>query len=124
MRSASPFLMIQDFPDDEGFRVQPGLVVVAAEGDETIEHDIPRLRLDKVDFCPLHERAHLVKAADQQIFGAGRLRLAEQLIRGDVANRTGIWWTIEDDVSYLSARRRSARNEASNSRRRRKWSAL
>ena len=49
------------------FRVAPGLVVVAAEGDETIEHDFPRLHVDDVEFRPLHQRAHLVKAADQEI---------------------------------------------------------
>jgi hypothetical protein len=46
-----------------------------------------------------------VKAADQEIFGAGRLRLVEQLIGDDIANRTGVWRTIESDVPYLSARR-------------------
>src|SRR5882724_2547429 len=96
--------MIQDLADDEGFRVAPGLVVVAAEGDETIEDDIARFDIDKINLCPLNERAHLVKAADQEIFGAGRLRLGEQLIRFDIADRTGVGRAIERDVSYLSAR--------------------
>jgi hypothetical protein len=47
----------------------------------------------------------LVKAADQEIGGAGRLRLSEQLIELDVANRTGARRTIEGGVSDLSARR-------------------
>src|ERR1700722_5904180 len=97
--------MIQDFAHDERFRVAPGLVVVAAEGEETIEHDIAGLDLNKVEFCPLHQRADLVKAADQEIAGAGRLRLVEQLIRFDVANRTGVWRAIKSDVPPLSVRR-------------------
>ena len=87
------------------FGVAPGLVVVAAEGDEAIEDDVSRFHVDNVEFRPLHQRAHLVKAADQEIAGAGRLRLAEQLIRVDVANRTGVRRAIECDVSHLSARR-------------------
>src|SRR5579863_907442 len=59
MQFASAFLMIQDLPDDEGFRMAPGLVIVAAEGDETIEDDIAGLHLNNVEFCPLHERAEL-----------------------------------------------------------------
>ena len=105
MASTSAILMIQDFPNDEGFRVAPGLVVVAAEGDEAIENDVARFHLDKVEFCPLHECTHLVKAADQEIAGAGRLRLAEQLIYVDVADRTGVWRAIKVEVPYLSARR-------------------
>src|ERR1700732_4875589 len=62
----SGFLMIQDFADDEGFRVAPGLVVVAAESDKTIEHDVARFHIDDIELGPMHERAHLVKAADQQ----------------------------------------------------------
>src|SRR5450755_3132998 len=58
----SLFLMIQDLPDDEGFGVVPGRVVVTAEGDETIENDLPRFDIDNVDFRPLHQRAELVKA--------------------------------------------------------------
>ena len=54
-------LAIHDFADDEGFRAPPGLVVVAAEGDETIEHHGSRLDVDDVEFRPLHQRAHLVK---------------------------------------------------------------
>src|ERR1700722_6236347 len=100
----SRLLVIENLPDDEGFRVAPGLVVVAAEGDETIEDDIPRLYIDDVEFCPLHERAQLVKAADQEIGGASRLRLAEQLICIDIADRTGVWRAIERDVLYLAAR--------------------
>ncbi len=94
--SSSAFLVIQDFPDNEGFRMAPGLIVVAAEGDEAIEYDIAGFHLNNVEFRPLHQRAELVKAADQEIGGVGRLRLVEQLIRIDVANRTGIWRTIED----------------------------
>ena len=74
------FLVVEDFPDNEGFRVAPGLVVVAAESDETIEDDIAGLHIDNVEFCPLHERAELMKAADQEISGAGGLRLVEQLV--------------------------------------------
>src|ERR1700735_3839483 len=92
----SLFLMIQDFPDDEGTRMAPCLVIVAAEGDETIEHDIAGVHIDNVEFCPLHQRAELMKAADQEIAGTRRLRLAEQLIELDVANRTGAWRAIED----------------------------
>jgi hypothetical protein len=90
--------MIQDLPDDEGFGVAPGLIIVASEGNETIENDVSRFHIDNVEFCPLHERAELVKTADQQIGSVGRLRLAEQLIGIDVANRTGVWRTIEGDV--------------------------
>ena len=103
-RSASLSLMVQDLADNEGFRVAPGLVVVAAKSDETIENDIPGFHIDNVEFCPLHKRAELVKAADQEIAGAGRLRLVEQLTWIDVANRTGVWWTVKGDVSNLSAR--------------------
>ena len=102
---ASPLLVIQDLPDDERFRVAPGLVVVAAEGNETIENDIPRLYIDNVEFCPLHQRAELVEAADQQIAGAGRLSLVEQLTGFDIANRTGVRRTIQGDVLHFSARR-------------------
>src|SRR5450759_5258178 len=104
-RSASLFFVIEDFPDDEGFRMAPGLVVVAAEGDETIEDDIAGFHLHNVDFCPLHQRADLMKAANQEISGAGRLRLVDQLICINVANRTGIWRTIKGAVSHLAARR-------------------
>jgi hypothetical protein len=97
--------MIQNFPDDEGFRVAPGRIVVTAESDETIENDLAGFHIDNVEFCPLHERAELVKAADQEIGGAGRLRLVEQPIRVDVANRTGVRRAIKGDVSHLSARR-------------------
>src|ERR1019366_7667287 len=104
-RSVSLFFVIEDFPDDEGFRMAPDLVVVAAEGDETIEDDIAGFHLNDVDFCPLHQRADLMKAANQEISGAGRLRLVEQLICTNVANRTGIWRTIKGAVSHLAARR-------------------
>ena len=97
--------MIEDFPDDEGFRVGPGLVVVAPEGDKTVENDVAGFHIDDVNFRPLHQRADLVKAADQEIAGAGRLRLVKQLICIDVANRTGVWRTLEGGVSHLSARR-------------------
>src|SRR5580704_4131343 len=103
--SALRLLMIQDFADDEGFRVAPRHVVVAAEGDEPIENDIPRFHIDNVEFGPLHECAELMKAADQEIAGAGGLRLAKQLIRVDVAGRAGIWRTLEGDISYLPAGR-------------------
>jgi hypothetical protein len=78
--------MIQNFTKDEGFCVAPGLVVVAAEGNEAIENDAPRFHVDDIEFCPLYERAELVKAANQKIGGTDRLRLAEQLIRIDVAD--------------------------------------
>ena len=97
--------MVQDFPDNEGFRMAPGLVVVAAEGNEAIEDDIAGLHINNVEFGPLHQRAELMKAADQVIGGAGRLRLVEQLIRIDVANRTGVRRTIKGGISHLSARR-------------------
>ena len=84
--TTSRFLVIQDFLDDEGFRVAPGPIVVAAKGDRTIENDVARFHVDTVEFCPLHERAQLMKAADQEIGGAGRLRLSEQLIRIDFAH--------------------------------------
>src|SRR6185437_3696655 len=94
-RAASPLLMIEDFPDHESFRVAPSLVVVTAERNETIENDVARLDVDNVELGPLHERADLVKAADQKIAGASRLSLVEQLICIDVADRTGIWRTIK-----------------------------
>src|SRR6202021_1500589 len=97
--------MGQNFPGDEGFRVTPGDVIVAAEGDETVEYDIVRFHIDNVEFGPLHESAELMKTADQEIAGAGGLRLAKQLIRVDVAGRAGIWRTLEGDISYLSAGR-------------------
>src|SRR5205807_8608574 len=46
IKAVSLSLMIQDLADDEGFRVAPGLVVVAAKRDETIENDVPRLYVD------------------------------------------------------------------------------
>ena len=95
--------MIEDFPDDERFRVAPGLVVVAAERDETIEDDIAGPHIDNVEFRPLHQRAEFMKAADQEISGAGGLRLVEQLAWIDVANRTGIWRTIKGGVFDFSA---------------------
>ena len=83
----------------------PGLVVVAAEGNEAIEDDVAGLHINNVEFGPLHQRAELMKAADQEIGGAGRLRLVELLIRIDVANRTGARRAIENAVPNLSARR-------------------
>jgi hypothetical protein len=96
--------VIQDFPDDEGFGVAPGLVVVAAEGHQFIEDNIAGFHVDDVELCPLYERAHLVEARDQQIAGACRLRLVKQLSGFDVADRTGAWRTIEDGASNFSAR--------------------
>ena len=106
--AVSLFLMIQDFPDDEGFRMAPGLVVVASKGHQAIERDIAGLHIDNVEFRPLHQRADLVEAADQEIAGARRLRLFEQSIDLDVADRTGAWRTIEGGIPDLAARRQIA----------------
>src|SRR6185437_8092427 len=103
--STSLLLMIQDLLDDEGFRVAPGLVVVAAEGDETVENHVAGFDVDDVEFRPLHQRADLVKACDQEIAGAGRFGLVEQSFYLDVANRTGVRRTVEGSVSHLAARR-------------------
>ena len=73
-----------------------------------IEHDLPRFHVDDVEFRLLHQRAHLVKAANQQMGGAGLLRLAEQLTVIDVAHRTGVGRTLERCVRHPSARRQIA----------------
>src|SRR3954447_19212377 len=86
----SPFAVIEDLPGKEGFRPAPGRIVVAAEADIAIEHDFPRLHVDDVEFRLLYQRAHLVKAADQQMGGTGLLRFAQQLTVMDVAHRASV----------------------------------
>jgi hypothetical protein len=45
-----------------------------------------------------------VKAADQQMGGAGLLGLAQQLTVLDVAHRAGVWRTFQRCIRYFSAR--------------------
>src|SRR6266849_3113754 len=56
----------RDLADDKNFGAAPGLVGVAAKGEQPVEQDALGLWVDRLDLRPLHQRAHLVNAADQQ----------------------------------------------------------
>jgi hypothetical protein len=55
----------------EALRPLPSLVIVAAEREELFEHDALGSCIDGSRLRPLHERAHLMKAADDQDLRAG-----------------------------------------------------
>src|SRR6266851_4806088 len=56
----------RDLADDKNFGAAPGVIGVAAKGEQPVEQDALRLWVDRLDLRPLHQRAHLVDAADQQ----------------------------------------------------------
>ncbi len=60
-----------DLVRDEGFGPAPGVIGVAAKGEELDEHHPPGAGVDGLDLRVLHQRAHLVDAANQQDVRAG-----------------------------------------------------
>src|SRR5216683_93394 len=56
----------RDLVDDKNFGAAPGVIGVAAKGEQPVEQDALGLWVDRLDLRPLHQRAHLVDAADQQ----------------------------------------------------------
>jgi hypothetical protein len=73
--------LLQNVARQKRLRTLPCRVVIATERQQTVEHHLPQADVDDFHPGPLHERAHLVDAADENIGRASLARFGSKRVR-------------------------------------------